>query len=119
MTPMRAEDLVGLPGAELIRAGLEDLAASRETDAALLIAIGHPRLSLLGIGHEFAGRLPVNPELRLYHLLGARHGNEAHSQYNALIRRLISFEQALERLVWTKTHGAFEGTTLTRVIAIL
>ncbi len=105
MTSLRAADLAGLPGAELIRGGLTDLAAGRETAAALLIAIGHPRLSLLGIGREFAGQLPADPELRLYRLLGASHGNEAHSQYNALIRRLISFEQALERRVWAWKAG--------------
>ena len=36
---------------------------------------------------------------RLYHLLGAIHGHEAHSQYNALIRQLVSFERALEQRV--------------------
>jgi hypothetical protein len=92
-----ASELAGLPGAELIQEGLADLAAGRETPASLLVAIGRPRLNLLGIGNEFADRLPDNPETRLYHRLAALHGNEAHSQYNALIRRLVSFEQALER----------------------
>jgi hypothetical protein len=88
--------LQNLPGAELIRDGLADLAAHRETVPGLLVAIGYPRLSSLGLGLDLAAHLPIEPELRLYHLLGIAHGNEAHSQYNALIRRLISFEQALE-----------------------
>ena len=36
------------------------------------------------------------PEHRLYDLLAATHGDGAHSQYNALIRRLVSFERAAE-----------------------
>ena len=34
------------------------------------------------------------PEDRLYEKLAAQHGNAAHSRYNALIRRLVSFEHA-------------------------
>ena len=104
MSALRVDDLTDLPGAEMIREGLADLAANRETAAAFLVAIGHPRLSLLGIDPEFACPWPADPELRLYRLLGATHGNEAHSQYNALIRRLISFEQALERRVWARRN---------------
>lgn len=94
--------LTDLPGADLIQDGLADLAAHRETPAALLVAIGYPRLHLLGLGHELAGCLPSEPELRLYRLLGNQHGAEAHSQYNALIRRLIRFEHALERRFWAR-----------------
>lgn len=97
---MSTDELAELPGADLIRDGLADLAAHRETAAGLLVAIGYPRLCLMGIGQELASQLPSDPELRLYRLLGATHGNEAHSQYNALIRRLISFERALERRLW-------------------
>jgi hypothetical protein len=41
---MRSMDFRGLPGGELIRQGIEDLAANRSTVAALLVAIGAPRL---------------------------------------------------------------------------
>lgn len=71
----------------------------QETIASLLMSIGRPRLNLLGVAREFAGQFPDDPESRLYRLLGQTHGNEAHSQYNALIRRLVSFERALERRV--------------------
>ena len=56
-----------LPGAELIEAGLIDLSEHRETVAALLVAIGAPRLRRLGI--ELPRSLPENPEHRLYELL--------------------------------------------------
>jgi hypothetical protein len=36
------------------------------------------------------------PEHRLYELLAREEPDAAHSRYNALIRRLVSFERALE-----------------------
>lgn len=82
-----------LPGADLIEQGLSDLEAGIESKAALLVAIGAPRLSRLGL------RVPMaipEPELRLYHLLHAEDPETAHSRYNALIRRLVSYERAAE-----------------------
>lgn len=82
----------GLPGAELIAKGLADLTAGRESIEALLVSIGAPRLRLLGV----AVTEPVaDAEHRLYALLDASDSDGAHSRYNALIRRLVSFERAL------------------------
>jgi hypothetical protein len=83
----------GLPGAELIRKGLDDLAQGVESTKALLVSIGAPRLARLGI--EVASPLP-SPEHRLYELLRSEDAAGAHSRYNALIRRLVSFERASE-----------------------
>ena len=83
-----------LPGNELIESGLQDLRAGRESIAALLVAVGAPRLSNLGI--ELPDNLPENPEHRLYALLEEDGSDSAHSRYNALIRRLVSFERAAE-----------------------
>lgn len=83
-----------LPGAELIEAGISDLREQRETIEALLVAIGSPRLRDIGLDLP-----PVpykNPEHRLYDLLAAEDPDAAHSRYNALIRRLVSFERAAE-----------------------
>lgn len=95
MPPIQPEDFDGLPGADAIRAGLADLAAGCESVASLLIQIGAPRLNGLGIS------LPTQPDLnadrRLYRLLATQHGNAAHSQFNSLIRQLVSFERGLER----------------------
>ncbi len=85
---------LALPGEELIETGLEDLRNGRETVAALLVAIGAPRLRDLGI--ELPDDLPQNPEHRLYDLLAETDQDSAHSRYNALIRRLVSFERAAE-----------------------
>ena len=82
----------GLPGAELIEAGLTDLNAGLETVPALLVAIGAPRLALLGVD---VPRGPDDPEHCLYALLARDDPDAAHSRYNALIRRLVSFERAL------------------------
>jgi hypothetical protein len=83
-----------LPGADLIEAGLADLQAGRETVAALLVAIGAPRLRDLGL--DLPHKLPENPEHRLYALLATDDSDSAHSRYNALIRRLVSYERASE-----------------------
>jgi hypothetical protein len=82
----------GLPGAELIEAGLADLACHVESVPALLVAIGAPRLRQLGIA---VPETLHNPEHRLYALLAQHDSDSAHGRYNALIRRLVSYERAL------------------------
>ena len=81
-----------LPGNDLITSGLQDLQHQRETIAALLVAIGAPKLRRLGL--VLPENLPSNPEHRLYDMLAATEPDSAHSKYNALIRRLVSFERA-------------------------
>lgn len=86
-------DFAGLPGGELIQRGVRELEQKQETVAALLVSIGAPRLRRLGV------LLPATftePEHRLYQLLSKTEGNAAHSRYNALVRRLVSFEHAAE-----------------------
>ena len=85
--------LHGLPGAELIEEGLRDLATGVESVPALLVAIGAPRLRRSGLDVPDG---PLSPEHRLYDLLARESPRAAHSRYNALIRRLVSFERALE-----------------------
>lgn len=82
-----------LPGADLIRTGLRDLDNGVESVESLLVLVGAPRLRELGF--DIADS-PQYPEDRLYEMLARAHGDAAHSQYNALIRRLVSFERALE-----------------------
>ena len=82
-----------LPGGDLVREGLDDLRNGRETAPALLVAIGAPRLRRLGIDVPESAQ---DPEKRLYALLASTEGDAAHSRFNALIRRLVSFERAAE-----------------------
>ena len=84
-------ELRGVPGADLVERGIEDLTHERESIEALLVSIGAPRLSAAGI----AMPLPIpSPEHKLYTRLAEEKANGAHSAYNALIRRLVSFERA-------------------------
>jgi hypothetical protein len=64
-----------------------------ESQEALLVSIGAPRLRR--IGFAVSRTLPA-PEDRLYELLSRVDPDSAHSRYNALIRRLVSFERAAE-----------------------
>lgn len=81
-----------LPGEDLIATGLADLSAGALSDAALLVAIGAPRLRSLGVDVPAA---PSNPEHLLYARLAQSGSDTAHSRYNALVRRLVSYERAL------------------------
>jgi len=86
-------DRGGLPGQDLIDAGLRDLAARVESIPSLLVSIGAPRLTRVGLTIE----APIpSPEHRLYERLRADDPDAAHSRFNALIRRLVSFERAAE-----------------------
>jgi hypothetical protein len=82
-----------LPGADLIERGIADLDARQETIEALLVSIGAPRLRSLGFELDSPFE---SPEHRLYLRLAREKGNAAHSAYNALIRRLVSFERATQ-----------------------
>ncbi len=82
-----------LPGGDLVSVGLHDLARGIESQEALLVSIGAPRLERLGV--RVASPLQ-NPEHRLYAHLATADRASAHSRYNALIRRLVSFERAAE-----------------------
>lgn len=83
-----------LPGSELIESGLIDLREGRETVESLLVSIGSPRLRRIGL--DVPDLTFSYPEHRLYDLLEQVDSDSAHSRYNALIRRLVSFERAAE-----------------------
>ena len=90
-----------LPGASLVVAGLDALHALAQGNCdefapeALLVAVGARRLRAAGLEVPDAPGWPKHPELALYNALAETHA-DAHSRYNALIRRLVSFERALE-----------------------
>ncbi len=83
----------GLPGAELVEQGLRDLRAGRITEAALLLLVAGPRLR--GLGVPIDEQPALRPyEHRLYSLVEERLGTGAHSYYNSLIRRIVSYARA-------------------------
>ena len=82
-----------LPGGDLVAEGLRDLTNGSETVPAVLVSVGAARLREAGIEVPTAFS---NPERRLYDLLSRDGDDAAHGRYNALVRRLISFEHAVE-----------------------
>jgi hypothetical protein len=85
--------LGNLPGHELVSAGLDDLAAGRETEASLLVTMAAPRLRAVGI--DVPQTVSDSPSHRLYEMLAAGSGSP-HSRYNALVGRIVSFARAAE-----------------------
>jgi hypothetical protein len=83
-----------LPGHEWIRDGIDDLSQGIESVPSLLVSIGAPRLRRLGL--PIPDDVFTSPEHRLYRLLSQSNTNAAHGRYNALIRRLVSYERAAE-----------------------
>ena len=87
--------MITLPGNDLITAGIRDLQDQRETIAALLVSIGAPKLRSIGVNvPHITAPFVSNPEHRLYDLLAKENPDSAHSKYNGLIRKLVSFERA-------------------------
>jgi len=93
VSSQNGEATPALPGEDLVTKGTADLERGVESVESLLVSIGAPRLRRLG----FAVERPIqSPEHRLYARLCADDVDSAHSRYNALLRRLVSFERAAE-----------------------
>jgi len=82
---------LGLPGGEIVDAGLADLAAGETTAESLLVSLAAPRLRREGVP---IGAVHANPEDRLYSLLSQTEGDLAHARYGAYLRQLVSFADA-------------------------
>ncbi len=91
---MDVRTLSALPGADLVIKGLADLVHTQDSIEALLVLIGAPKLRSLGVAVPTADHAS-SPEHRLYARLCAEDSNTAHGRYNALVRRLVSFERAV------------------------
>lgn len=82
---------LGLPGGELVDAGLADLAYGRITKESLAVSLAAPRLRREGVP---VGPVLEDPEARLYEMLAETDGELAHARYNAYLQRLVSFADA-------------------------
>lgn len=101
-----------LPGAELVLPGLREAAAGQLTPGACLVAIARPLMQRSGLAADYGVRDFIDePERALYRLLQAEGGN-AYGRYNALLRRLVSFEQGLRRLL-SRSGEKFPATLST------
>lgn len=94
----RDELLTGLPGEGLVRQGLEDFRSGHCTIPAFLVDIARTRLSRAGLVATRTLNAKVEPELELYRMLRQEQG-DAYSRYNALLRQLVSFEDALDHRI--------------------
>lgn len=88
------EEAQDLPGEDLVDAGIRDLLAGRESEASLLVTMAAPRLRALGL--DVPDGAAERPSHRLYELLTEDGIGGAHSRYNALVRRIVSFSRAAE-----------------------
>jgi len=87
-----ADDSLAIyPGGDLVAKGLSDLAHGVKSEEALLLMVAGPRLRGLGIAvREIEG--VIRPyEHALYSAIESRLTTDAHSAYNALIQRIVSF----------------------------
>lgn len=90
-------DLSRFPGGDLVAKGLADLQSGLVSEEALLVLVAKTRLRNLGLQIAEAPQVEPLYEHRLYEAIEARNAEGAHSEYNALIRRLVSFAEAYER----------------------
>jgi hypothetical protein len=98
MNSLVPAEWAGLPGAELVSTGVNDLSTGRLTDAALLVLAAEPRLRALDIPLPvWRPNISGPVEHALYSWLEDHHGADAYSRYNSLLRRMNSFAHALER----------------------
>jgi hypothetical protein len=94
--PMSDDSLKRLPGAEIVLPGLADLEAGRETVNASAVQSAAPRLRRAGLSVPSpSGDVPAGHTL--YRQLNEELGDAAHSRYNAILSRVVSFAGAAER----------------------
>jgi hypothetical protein len=87
----------GLPGADLVRAGVRDLRSGDRTVPALLVNLASTRLQAAGVDVPGGVATAERPSHALYGLLAESDPRTAHGRYNALVRRIVSFARAAER----------------------
>jgi hypothetical protein len=95
-----SDTLDKLPGAELVRQGIRDRLAQRNTIESFLVEIARPRLERHGLIPHAPHRLDA--EISLYQIL-AKTSSNPHGRYNSLLRELVSFEHALDHRMAKKT----------------
>lgn len=89
------EDL-GLPGADLIDSGLQDLVnGNLSTPNALAVAELKPKLCFLGVPVPSITNKITNSRQKLYKIFETEHKDMAHARFTAFLERLDSFCDAL------------------------
>lgn len=80
---------LGLPGGEIVDAGLDALAAGEVTAESLVVSLAAPRLRREGV--PLSDSVLPDADLRLYRLLERTNGDLAHARYLAYLRQVASF----------------------------
>jgi hypothetical protein len=83
----------GLPGGDVVDAGLADLADGTVSPESLVVSLAAPRLRREGVPVPL-GALHKDAEDRLYELLAAANGDLAHARYAAYLEQISSFADA-------------------------
>ena len=94
---------LGLPGGDMVDAGLADLAADRTTAESLAVSLAAPRLRREGVP---VSAVLDDPEHRLFKLLSRTEGDLAHARYNAYVQQLVSFADACRLARVDQKHRA-------------
>lgn len=94
---------LGLPGGDMVDAGLADLAEGRTTAEGFLVSLAAPRLRREGVP---IGATEPDPEERLYALLAEGGEELAHARYGAHLRQAVSFANACRYARLTHTLHA-------------
>ena len=84
-------EALGLPGGDIVDAGLKDLSAGIESPQSLAVSLAAPRLRREGV--PVGATLP-DADDRLYELLSGTHGDLAHARYLAWLDQMASFADA-------------------------
>jgi hypothetical protein len=84
-------EALGLPGGDVVDAGLSHLAAGIESAQSLAVSLAAPRLRREGVP---VGDALAEPEDRLFVLLSSTHGDLAHARYLAWLEQMASFADA-------------------------
>jgi hypothetical protein len=82
---------LGLPGGDIVDAGLADLADGTISPESLVVSLAAPRLRREGVP---IGPVNPDPEDRLYDLLSNTAGDLAHARYAAYLEQIASFADA-------------------------
>jgi hypothetical protein len=82
---------LGLPGGDIIDAGLADLARGTTSTQSLAVSLAAPRLRREGVP---VGTTLEDPDNRLYDLLASANSDLAHGRYLAWLQQLESFADA-------------------------
>lgn len=84
-------EALGLPGGDIVDAGLKDLAAGIESPHSLAVSLAAPRLRREGV--PVGATLP-DADDRLYALLSRTQADLAHARYLAWLDQMASFADA-------------------------